>query len=285
MKKNEPLVSVVIPTYNSEKTIKECIESVRKQTYKNCEVIVVDKFSSDRTIEISKSLGARVILKDCGVSAARNEGIKEAKGEYIMSIDSDMKLSPRVIEECLDVIKSGERVGGVVIPEVSVGDSFWVGVRNFERSFYSNTEIELARFFRKDLVERVKGYDADIIFYEDATLSRKIRRLGFDVGKRVEAVIMHLEYDLSLWKWFKRKYGYGKRNWVYFERYGGDAVKQISPPNRFWIFLKNGRFYSKPVLAFGVLVLKSTEYLAVGLRFLTDIPEWLYVPQKNRQQK
>jgi len=48
--KNKPLVSVVIPTYNSEKTLKKCLESIKRQTYKNIEIIVVDKFSKDRTV-------------------------------------------------------------------------------------------------------------------------------------------------------------------------------------------------------------------------------------------
>jgi glycosyltransferase involved in cell wall biosynthesis len=266
--KNEPLVSIIIPTHNSEGTLAKCLESVRKQTYKNIEIIVVDKFSKDRTSEIAKSFGARVILKDLERSGARNEGIKKAKGTYILSIDSDMKLSPRVIKECLEAIKNEGRVGAVVIPEVSLGDSFWVKVRDFERSFYLNTEIESARFFRKDLVDKVGGYDTDITFLEEATLPQKIEALGFDVRKRVDAVIMHLEYDFSICRWLKKKYQYGKTGWLYFRRYSSYAARQTGLLNRLRIFLKDRRFYSKPDLAFGVLALKSLEYAAAGLGFL-----------------
>ena len=51
---SKPLVSVIIPTYNSEKTLPLCLESIKRQTYKNIEVIIVDNFSVDRTVDIAK---------------------------------------------------------------------------------------------------------------------------------------------------------------------------------------------------------------------------------------
>ena len=55
------MVSVVIPTYNSERTLEKCLKSIVDQTYKNIEIIIVDKFSEDKTVEIAKSYGARII--------------------------------------------------------------------------------------------------------------------------------------------------------------------------------------------------------------------------------
>ena len=55
------MVSVVIPTYNSEKTLEKCLKSIMDQTFKNIEIIVVDRFSEDRTVEIAKRYGARII--------------------------------------------------------------------------------------------------------------------------------------------------------------------------------------------------------------------------------
>ena len=52
---DEPLVSIIIPTYSSEKTLPICLESIKRQTYKNVEVIVADNFSTDRTVEIARS--------------------------------------------------------------------------------------------------------------------------------------------------------------------------------------------------------------------------------------
>ena len=156
--KNEPLVSIIIPTYNSEKTLAKCLESIKNQSYKNIEVIVVDRFSSDKTNQIAKKYGAKIYSLNCERAKAKNFGAKKANGEYVFFVDSDMELTPNVVKECVNMMKDPQ-VGGVIIPERSIGNSFWVKVRDFERTFYANTEIESARFFRKDLVKKVNGFD------------------------------------------------------------------------------------------------------------------------------
>ncbi len=93
------MVSVVIPTYNSGRTLEKCLKSIVDQIYKNIEIIVVDKFSEDKTVEIAKSYGARII-QDYGERArAKKIGLKKAKGKYVLFIDSDMKLSVELMEK------------------------------------------------------------------------------------------------------------------------------------------------------------------------------------------
>jgi len=70
------IVSVVIPTYNSEKTLEKCLKSIGEQTYGNIEIIAVDKFSEDETVEIAKSYGARVIQDYGERTRAKNIGLK-----------------------------------------------------------------------------------------------------------------------------------------------------------------------------------------------------------------
>ena len=117
-------VSIVIPAYNSEKTLEKCLKSIRDQTYGNIEIIVVDKFSKDRTVEIAKRYGARIIYDEGERTRAKNIGLKKAKGKYVLFVDSDMELSKEVVEECVNFIESDESIGGIVIPERSVGRSF-----------------------------------------------------------------------------------------------------------------------------------------------------------------
>lgn len=88
------LVSVVIPTYNREKTIKRSVDSVLNQTYDNIEVIVVDDCSTDKTYEVIKQYNDKRVRyykleKNSGACVARNFGIKQAKGKYIAFQDSD----------------------------------------------------------------------------------------------------------------------------------------------------------------------------------------------------
>lgn len=93
--KREELISVIIPIYNTEKYIERCVLSIIHNSYKNLEVICVDDGSTDNSLKILKSLKEkdgriRIIEKEnSGVSAARNVGLKEARGEYISFIDSD----------------------------------------------------------------------------------------------------------------------------------------------------------------------------------------------------
>src|SRR5690349_3602213 len=87
-----PKVSVIIPTYNRAQFIARAVDSVLEQTYKDFEIIVIDDGSSDNTQEILKAYEGKiryVYQQNKGISAARNRGIQEAKGEYIAFLDSD----------------------------------------------------------------------------------------------------------------------------------------------------------------------------------------------------
>ena len=89
------LVSVVIPTYNAEKFIRECLDSAIRQTYRNIEIIIVDDGSTDSTLAICKAYAdgdnrIRIFTHpNTGVSATRNRGIRHAKGDYIVFFDAD----------------------------------------------------------------------------------------------------------------------------------------------------------------------------------------------------
>lgn len=102
---NSPLVSVIIPVYNSEKYIRDTIESVLKQTYKNFEIIVVDDGSTDITkiiIDELKKKDSRIqyiFQSNQGQSAARNKGIEYAKGKYIAFLDADDLFLPDKVEQ------------------------------------------------------------------------------------------------------------------------------------------------------------------------------------------
>lgn len=90
-----PVISVIVPTYNSEKTIERCLLSILKQTYENLEVIVVNDGSSDSTETICEKMAScdsrlKVItIKNSGVSHARNVGIDNATGAFLTFVDSD----------------------------------------------------------------------------------------------------------------------------------------------------------------------------------------------------
>ncbi len=102
---NEPMFSIIIPVYNAEKYIDECIESILKQKYNNYEVIVIDDGSIDSSLSICKKYekkDTRIKVfsqKNKGVSATRNRGISLASGKYIIFIDSDDYIRSSMLNE------------------------------------------------------------------------------------------------------------------------------------------------------------------------------------------
>ena len=115
---NNALVSIIIPAYNTEKYIYRAIESSIRQTYKNIEIIIIDDGSTDNTLKAAQKYNydkrVRIFQQDNnGVSSARNYGIREAKGEYIIFLDSDDWLEDDAVE--LFINTQSEYPGKLVI--------------------------------------------------------------------------------------------------------------------------------------------------------------------------
>ena len=100
----DKLVSIIVPVYNAEKTIKKCLDSLLSQTHKCIEIIVVDNNSKDSSISLLEkyaSLDSRIKVlkeKNKGVSNARNKGLEECRGEYIIFVDADDYLNENAID-------------------------------------------------------------------------------------------------------------------------------------------------------------------------------------------
>lgn len=109
MMKN-PLVSIIIPIYNTEKYIYECLNSLINQSYSHIEIIVVDDGSTDNSLCLLKELSDKdnrlkvFSQPNQGVSAARNLALSKATGTYVMFVDADDWIDPHTIEKCLQAI-------------------------------------------------------------------------------------------------------------------------------------------------------------------------------------
>jgi glycosyltransferase involved in cell wall biosynthesis len=105
-------ISVIVPVYNSERYIKKCIESIINQTYKDIEIIIVNDGSTDGSLNIIQKyqeLDNRIKLinqSNSGVSVARNNGIENATGDYIMFVDSDDYIDSTMVDKCVQSIKN-----------------------------------------------------------------------------------------------------------------------------------------------------------------------------------
>lgn len=111
--KMHPLISVIIPVYNVERFLGECVYSVLDQTYSNLEILLIDDGSTDNSGHICDLLSKKdnrikvIHKKNGGLSDARNVGIVKSKGKYISFVDSDDKVKPTFIEKLYQLISSG----------------------------------------------------------------------------------------------------------------------------------------------------------------------------------
>lgn len=111
---NEELVSIIIPAYNVDNYLEECVHSLLCQTYKNYEVIIIDDGSTDNTYTVGRRLtdeSANVKLfrqENQGVSIARNAGIQKANGEFVVFVDADDIVAPQYIEALVECAKRSD---------------------------------------------------------------------------------------------------------------------------------------------------------------------------------
>lgn len=260
---NLPLISIVIATYLCERTIEKCLQSISKQSYPNIEIIVVDSinytFSEKEKYERIIKKYARYYVDGPERSIQRNRGINEAKGEYILILDQDMYLTPKVVEECYREIHN---YIALVIPEISIGTGFWTKCVALERyiSIYLEEGMnECCRFFRKKDALRIGGFDRTIVGVEDSDFHYKMQAKG-KIGK-IKSYIYHDEGKTEFFSRVKKKYYYSMAFREYLKRYPNIAVKQFFPIKkayvRHWkIFIKN------PALTGGVVFLRSAEVIA-----------------------
>lgn len=265
------LVSIIITSKNEQDVIGDLLKSIREQTYKKIETILVDNNSSDQTVIIAKrSKGVRIFQYGPERSAQRNYGAKKANGECLFFLDADMKLTPKVIEGCVKIAK-GKKLGGVAIPEESVARTFWEQVKAYERSFYNEKGdpiTDAARFFPKDIFWKAGGYDETITGPEDWDLPETIREMGYKIG-RINEKIYHKERATSLITLFKKKFYYGLYAHKYLEKH---KISIVSPKTVYFLrplfYQSWRRLLSHPLLAMGMIIMLFTQTLGGGLGYL-----------------
>jgi len=292
-------VSVVITTKNEEKNIENCLKSIELQTWTNIEIIVVDNNSSDKTKEISRKYTELVFDKGPERSAQRNYGlIDKATGKFAMFVDADMMMTPTLIETCIREIVNLNAIA-LHIEEIVLGTGLLGSIRRFERSFYSGTVIDGARFFRREDFKSIGGFDESLPpGPEDWDLDKRFKlrgdirlishfgppipwELGTEVGQRGVQFdnrfigIYHNEADQTLNRYLQKKSYYSGSMTSYIERWPNDldVAKQLGVRYRFLVvFLEQQRWRKvlrKPILSMfmlGLRILVGVNYLRVQRR-------------------
>ena len=297
-----PFFSIVITTKNEEFNINNCLQSIFLQTFSksNYEVIVVDNYSEDRTIEICKSYPT-VATYTMGPerNAQRNYGLLDkACGEYLIWIDADMILHPSLLEITYQYIKNDSNPVAYYYPEVILGNSLFSCIRRFERQFYNGTVIDGSRVIKKSALIKVGGFSRDWMhgpddwdldmhlkligniiliseFYENSDFSSYISdKFNLDISK-FPISIYHNESDLGLLNHLKKKLHYSEDCYKYIEKWGMDnpsVVKQFGIKYRFiTVFFENSKWkklIKNPFLYIGFIVTKSiTAFLFIFVKY------------------
>lgn len=197
MIRQQELISVIIPTYNRSATIERAINSVRKQTYKNIEIIVVDDGSTDLTKKIVKDLQKkddRISLyensKNIGPAATRNRGVIFAKGDYIAFQDSDDEWLPEKLEKQMDKFHQDPEFVLVYCPFLRCenGREFQIPSKDTDKKllegdlYFSLLEKNKigtpVMLIEKRIFEQIGGFDEKLGAFEDWDLAIRISQRG-----------------------------------------------------------------------------------------------------------
>lgn len=218
---SNPLVTVIIPTFNRRRWIGACLDSVRAQTYPHVETLVIDDCSTDGTVEWLRSQPeyefARLHIqpKNGGASIARNTGIGMARGELIVFIDSDDLLAPNQIETAVEVFASNPNVGLFACDSTIIGpdsDVLFAGRTWHEiQSELKNYPVRTGRRALKDVfifsnifpgftlpkvvLEELNGFDQSLFPMDDYDLMLRVAGAGYDVYYQHEPLALRREHS------------------------------------------------------------------------------------------
>lgn len=274
VKKNLPLISVVVTTKNEEKHIDTCLRSIKKQNLpkKAFEIIVVDNNSTDRTKRIARKYTSNIFNAGPERSAQRNYAAAKSFGKYYLYLDADMELSKNVLKECVEQFTNNPDLKGIYIPEVVRGKNYWSKIRRFERGFYNGTVIDCVRCVKLADFRKVRGFDTEMSGPEDWDFDKKIRELG--PVNMTSSILYHNEERIDLWTYLKKKEYYSKSFLVYIKKWGKDdpdVKKQLGLGYRFfWVFVEKGKWkklFKHPMLTISMLALR----ILVGLTYLKTL--------------
>lgn len=211
----QPFVSVIIPVYNSEKTLDQCLSSLLQLDYDHnqMEFIVVDNGSTDRSAEIAQTFNANLIYKPDGtISSVRNFGADIAKGEVFAFVDSDCLVTKKWLVNALLVLndKSVAVTGsGYSTPENNTWvEKAWLFEKTgqpFETNFLPGGNL----LVRADIFRKVSGFDEKLVTCEDSDFCYRVKKSGFKVINSPKIKTIHLGNSKTISQFIKKEYWYG----------------------------------------------------------------------------
>lgn len=200
--KNQPLVTIITPCFNSENYIAETLNSVMAQDYPNWECIVVDDGSTDNSATIVKEMSAReprikyLIQPNSGASTARNKGIKESRGKYILPLDSDDLIHPSYLTKAVDILESHPKIKVVYCDVKLFGDKNKDLIhKDYSfKSLITQNMLVVSSMYRREDYDKTNGYDPRMFSSEDWEFWISLLKDGGEVFKIPEHLLYYRKH-------------------------------------------------------------------------------------------
>ncbi len=264
-----PLVSVIIPTYNSAGNLKLLLESLTKSENKNFEIIINDdKRTNDETSQIIEKFIHKMpiiyIHENRKMAQARKKWAEYANGNILFHVDSDMQITEGLIGE---IIEKMEDYDALIVNEESFWTTFRAKCKWLEKRCYRGIrEIESLRVVKKEVYQKLWGHDEKMVFSEDKDFDIRVGNAWYKVWRVETNFLWHNEWDLKLWRTLKKKQGYSHTANIFAAKHSDAYRWQINIFNRYWIYLKNIKYlFRYPLVYLWMIRMKTCEFVAGGL--------------------
>jgi len=198
------MISIIIPTLNEEKYLLLLLKEIKKQTFKDFEIIIADGGSVDRTVEIAENFACRIIfVSNTSPAKGRNEGAKIAKGDIFLFLDADNLYLPGDFFKKLSEEFKKRNLGVASFPIYPKGNrfdkfayflyNFWAKLTQRFLAYATNAVL-----VKKEIHQKIGGFDGKIKIGEDHDYARRAKRFGkfgFIETKPVLTSIRRFERD------------------------------------------------------------------------------------------
>jgi len=281
-------ISIIIPIYNAEKTLDECLKAIFSSHYQHFEVIVVDDGSQDNSLHIAYSFPCTILklTHNKGASAARNWGAKNAKGDILLFIDADIVITRDTLDLFVDSLKKYPAVFGMYTQKPGTN-----GLLSLYQNFYAhksirNTKDITAMFYsycaaiRRELFDTIGGFDERWVraTFEDVDFGMRVVEHGYQIHLNKNIEVVHYNYytmrkfiknyyykslDLSKFMFNKKRLTLNNEGWTNYKNLISFLAGLLTMP----LFLLSlvSHWFLIPLLIFLVL------FLAMNLDFYTFV--------------
>lgn len=219
LNQKEISTSVVIPAYNEEANIVDCLRSFQNQTRKPDEIILVDDGSTDKTVALAQAMGATVIKSShAGRSRPRNLGWKKARGNVIAFADADTIFASNWLEAVLNKIVDYDAVAEK--RAVYQPDSFYLKCQqaNYDLN-YSDYIPFCAWVIRKSVLEDVGGFDEGLNVAEERDLGKRMLEKKYSLVFTDKAIQYHRGKPRNFWEGIRHSYRHTKERKAYLDKH------------------------------------------------------------------